>query len=93
MNLPEVLLTSSTNPRRSFLQTGEFYDYQADADEKYDLASTTRDTDLITMNATLQVALDQFQNACPAGLDRQFEKSGKRKAKKTPKVNLLPKKL
>jgi len=83
--LPEVLLTSSTNPRRSFLQTGEFYVYQADADEKYDLASTTRDTDLITMNATLQVALDQFQNARPAGLDRQFKNQAKAKRRRPPK--------
>jgi len=81
------------NERFKLYRTGEFYDYQADAAEKYDLASTTLDTDSVATKATLQAALNQFQNARPAELDRQFEKSGKGKAKKKPKVTSPPNKL
>ena len=57
-------------------RTGELYDLQADPKEKSPL------TGELPARAKLQAVLDQFKDARPAELDRQFEQSAPEKPKK-----------
>lgn len=68
-------------------RTGEFYDLRADADERQPLTTTELQGDAAAAHARLQSALNQFKEARPVELDRQFEasfsslKSAKKKRK------------
>jgi len=61
--------------RHKLYRTGEFYDLLADADEKRPLATSELQGDAAAAHARLQSALDQFKDARPAELDRQFKAS------------------
>ena len=62
--------------RHKLYRTGELYDLQADPKEKSPL------TGELPARAKLQAVLDQFKDARPVELDRQFEQSGTGKPKK-----------
>ena len=62
-------------------RTGELYDLRADAQEKTPLAGDH------PARAKLQSVLDQYKDARPVALDRQFEQSGAVKKKKGKKNN------
>jgi arylsulfatase A len=78
--------------RFKLYRTGQFYDLFTDEMEKQDLASSALASDASTAKAKLQSALDQFKDARPAALDKEFldsgagkdkpEKNGKKKNKK-----------
>jgi hypothetical protein len=57
-------------------RTGELYDLQADPKEKTPLTGEK------PARAKLQAVLDQYKDARPADLDRQFEQSAPEKPKK-----------
>ena len=61
--------------RFKLYRSGQFYDLKADRDETQDLASTSLAGNAATAKAKLQQVLDQFQDARPNELDRQFEAS------------------
>jgi arylsulfatase A len=62
--------------RHKLYRTGDLYDLQADPKEKSPLTGEH------PARAKLQAVLDQFKDARPAELDRQFEQSGDGKPKK-----------
>ena len=62
-------------------RTGELYDLRADAQEKTPLTGDH------PARAKLQAVLDQYKDARPVALDRQFEQSGAGKKKKGKKNN------
>jgi len=67
--------------RFKLYRTGQFYELSTDAMEKQDLASSTLSSEATAAKAKLQTALDQFKDARPAELDREFQASGKGKDK------------
>ncbi|MDB6003464.1 MAG: sulfatase [Prosthecobacter sp.] len=67
--------------RFKLYRTGQFYDLSTDEMEKQDLASGTLSSEAAAAKAKLQTALDQFKDARPAELDREFKDSGKGKDK------------
>jgi arylsulfatase A len=71
--------------RFKLYRTGQFYDLSTDALEKQDLASSSLTRDAAAAKAKLQGVLDQFKDARPAGLDQEFQASGKGKEKKVRK--------
>ena len=71
--------------RFKLYRSGQFYDLSTDALEKQDLASSTLTRDAAAAKAKLQGVLDQFKDARPAGLDQEFQASGKGKEKKVRK--------
>ncbi len=72
--------------RYKLYRTGEFYDLTADSEENQSLASTSLAPAAVDSKAKLQGVLDQFQDARPSELDRQFKESGKGKTKKQAKI-------
>ncbi len=60
-------------------RTGEFYDLSRDAGEKSNIAAKVLDGPAAAAKKKLERALDQFKDARPAELDRQFEESSKGK--------------
>lgn len=71
--------------RFKLYRSGQFYDLSTDALEKQDLASSSLTRDAAAAKAKLQGVLDQFKDARPAGLDQEFQASGKGKEKKVRK--------
>ena len=78
--------------RFKLYRTGQFFDLHADEYEKRDLASGPLSTDAAAAKVKLQGVLDQFKDARPAELDKQFMESGsgedkpeKKGKKKNPK--------
>jgi arylsulfatase A len=67
--------------RFKLYRTGQFYDLGADEMEKQDLAASALASDAAAAKAKLQGVLDQFKDARPAELDREFLASGKGKDK------------
>jgi len=67
--------------RFKLYRTGQFYDLGADDMEKQDLAASALASDVAAAKAKLQGVLDQFKDARPAELDREFQASGKGKNK------------
>lgn len=59
--------------RYKLYKTGRFYDLVADPDEKAPLDVTKAPADAIATKGRLQTVLDQFSQARPAELDREFE--------------------
>jgi hypothetical protein len=56
-------------------RTGEFYDLSRDAGEKSNIAAKVLDGPAAAAKKKLERALDQFKDARPPELDRQFEES------------------
>lgn len=81
------------NHRYKLYRSGEFFDLRADAEETQPLAVAALDGQAATARKVLQDALDQFQDARPAELDRALEpaknpaKKGKGKAGKAKRRN------
>ena len=71
--------------RFKLYRTGQFYDLGADEMEKQALAASALASDAAAAKAKLQGVLDQFKDARPAGLDQEFQASGKGKEKKVRK--------
>ncbi|MCX6850881.1 MAG: sulfatase-like hydrolase/transferase [Verrucomicrobia bacterium] len=77
--------------RFKLYRTGQFYDLSTDELEKQDIATATLSSEAAAAKTRLQTALEQFKDARPAELDREFQASGKgkdktgKKGKKTPK--------
>jgi len=67
--------------RFKLYRTGQLYDLSADEMEKEDLAASALASDAAAAKAKLQGVLDQFKDARPAELDREFLASGKGKEK------------
>jgi arylsulfatase A len=67
--------------RFKLYRSGQFYDLGADDMEKQDLASSALASDAAAAKVKLQGVLDQFKDARPAELDREFQASGKGKGK------------
>ncbi len=67
--------------RFKLYRTGQFYDLGADEMEKQDLAASALASDAAAAKAKLQGVLDQFKDARPAELDREFQALGKGKNK------------
>jgi len=57
-------------------RTGQFYDLVADPAESHDLATASLSGDAAAAKSKLQQVLNEFANARPAELDRQFVESG-----------------
>jgi arylsulfatase A len=70
------------NQRYKLYRTGNFIDLERDAAEKQPLAVSALAGEAAAAAKLLQSALDQFQAARPAELDRPSEKAGQRKARK-----------
>ncbi|MFZ2277450.1 MAG: sulfatase-like hydrolase/transferase [Prosthecobacter sp.] len=68
--------------RFKLYRTGQFYDLSTDELEKQDIAATTLSSEATAAKTKLQTALDQFKDARPIELDREFQSSGKGKAAK-----------
>lgn len=63
------------NQRFKLYRTGQFFDLNHDPAEKQDLQSQQLDGNARQQKAKLQKVLEQFKDARPAELDRQFEES------------------
>lgn len=61
--------------RFKLYRTGQFFDLSHDLAEEQDLQSEELESDALHAKAKLQKALEQFKNARPIELDRQFEES------------------
>jgi arylsulfatase A len=67
--------------RFKLYRTGEFFDMFTDDSEKRDIAAIALATDAAAAKVKLQGVLDQFKDARPAELDKQFMESGAGKDK------------
>ncbi len=67
--------------RFKLYRSGEFYDLLTDESEKRDIAAIALATDAAAAKVKLQGVLDQFKDARPAELDKQFMDSGAGKDK------------
>ncbi|MCU0913485.1 MAG: sulfatase-like hydrolase/transferase [Planctomycetes bacterium] len=70
------------NQRYKLYRTGEFFDLTKDLEEKQPLAVASLRGEAATAAKLLQGALDRFQDARPAELDRAFEQANKDKPQK-----------
>ncbi len=71
----------SFDQRFKLYRTGQFYDLGADDMEKQDLAASVLASEAAAAKVKLQGVLDQFKDARPAELDREFLASAKGKDK------------
>ena len=67
--------------RFKLYRSGQFYDWERDSAEQHDLAKTQLTAQASEVKARLQLVLNQFQDARPIELDRQFESTARDRPK------------